>query len=312
MNLTNRKSTLLGLALTLVTMLMIVGCAGTEPIPQPTKDIFSFNTGMSPGDRIEKDQTEADAKAAAEQEASDRKVAAAKAKAMAELEAIAHASSNERAESERLFLQGKSHYESGKYDEAILDFKEALQLSPKYGEAYFYIGKSFEQLVKPKPARVAFDQACVIDYKWCTRSTVLIDPKAIPTITPTPPPTLTPTKIWIPATLTPEQGYCSDSDKTNPHVFFGIAGELASVEAWDESVVLSRTRAGGFKDYQLIVPVCDSSGKSLSGRNIHFKVNGEYAVDSQGIPLTYILSVGGYQKIDLCTFRLSELFGEDC
>ena len=157
-----------------------------------------------------------------------------------------------------------------------------------------------EQLAQARPARLAFDQACLLDYRWCTRSTVLIPPRAIPTITPTPLPVPTPTTPYIPPTPTPRPGYCSEKDKANPHIFFGVAGEKSIVEARLGSVILATTTAGWLKDYQLKVPVCDSSGKSLAGRNIHFKVNGRFAVNARGKALTGILSVGSAKKMDLC------------
>ena len=159
-----------------------------------------------------------------------------------------------------------------------------------------------EQLAQARSARLAFDQACLLDYRWCTRSTVLIPPRAIPTITPTPLPVPTPTTPYIPPTPTPRPGYCSDEDKANPHTFFGLAGERAIVEAKIGSITLGTPTAGWLKDYQLKVPVCNSSGKSLVGSTIHFRVNGRYAVNSRGIALAGILSVGSSQKIDLCGY----------
>jgi len=199
-----------------------------------------------------------------------------------------------------LFLRGQTYYEIAQYNSAISDFDQALKLSPTYAEAQFHIGKSMEQLAQARSARLAFDQACLLDYRWCTRSTVLIPPRAIPTITPTPLPVPTPTTPYIPPTPTPRPGYCSDEDKANPHTFFGLAGERAIVEAKIGSITLGTTTAGWLKDYQLKVPVCNSSGKSLVGSTIHFRVNGRYAVNSRGIALAGILSVGSSQKIDLC------------
>lgn len=199
-----------------------------------------------------------------------------------------------------LFLRGQTYYEIAQYNAAISDFDQALKLSPSYAEAQFHIGKSMEQLAQARSARLAFDQACLLDYRWCTRSTVLIPPQAIPTITPTPLPVPTPTTPYIPPTPTPRPGYCSEAEKTNPHIYFGVAGEKSIIEARLGSITLATTTSGWLSDYQLTVPVCDSSGKSLHGSNIHFKVNGTYAVNARGEALTGILSVGSSQKMDLC------------
>ena len=197
------------------------------------------------------------------------------------------------------FLRGQTYYKIARYNDAISDFDQALKLSPSYASAWFHLGKSREQLAQPQQARQAFDKACLLDYRWCIRSTVIIPPQVIPTITPTPY-VPTPTTPYIPPTPTPRPGYCSAENHTNPHTFFGVAGENSIIEARLSSVILATTTAGLFKDYRIEVPVCDSSGKSLSGRNIHFKVNDKYAANTRGTAMTVILSAGSFTNLNLC------------
>ena len=41
---------MLGLVFALIAMLLVVGCTAAGPTSEPTKDMFSFSTGLSPGD----------------------------------------------------------------------------------------------------------------------------------------------------------------------------------------------------------------------------------------------------------------------
>ena len=46
----SRDRTILGLVFALIAILLVVGCTGAGPTSEPTKDMFSFSTGLSPGD----------------------------------------------------------------------------------------------------------------------------------------------------------------------------------------------------------------------------------------------------------------------
>ena len=60
--------------LTLSAMLMVVGCAGSEPAPEPAKDIFSSSTGMAPASTgvSPAEMADAMAESRAEQEAKNK------------------------------------------------------------------------------------------------------------------------------------------------------------------------------------------------------------------------------------------------
>ena len=82
MNSSRQKKTLLLFVLTLVAMLIAASCSGVEPAPEPTKDIFSSSTGMSPA-QMEK----ARAESAAEQDAEATKIAEDRSKQRADSDA---------------------------------------------------------------------------------------------------------------------------------------------------------------------------------------------------------------------------------
>ncbi len=71
---------------------------------------------------------------------------------------LAACSSNEEKRS-KFMEQGLKHYAEEKYTESRLDFKNALQIDPKYGPAFFQLGRAELKLENFRAAYKAFQEA---------------------------------------------------------------------------------------------------------------------------------------------------------
>jgi tetratricopeptide (TPR) repeat protein len=60
---------------------------------------------------------------------------------------------------QKYFEKGKSYFEQEKYKEAQIEFKNALQIDPKFAEGYYELGKTFLKLQKLREAFGAFSKA---------------------------------------------------------------------------------------------------------------------------------------------------------
>ncbi len=61
------------------------------------------------------------------------------------------------------FNKGLAWDKKGKYDEAIEDYKKAIQLSPRFASAYFYKGLAQYNKGELKPALMDFKKALNLD-----------------------------------------------------------------------------------------------------------------------------------------------------
>ena len=59
-------------------------------------------------------------------------------------------------EAEAYYKQGKSHSEAGRYKEAIIAYKKAIDLRPDYAEASYFIGEAYDRLRQYKAALAAY------------------------------------------------------------------------------------------------------------------------------------------------------------
>ncbi len=61
-----------------------------------------------------------------------------------------------RSQAQKFFKRGVSHFNTERWEEALAEFKEAIQTDRSYPEAYFYTGRTYDRLENPKDALVQY------------------------------------------------------------------------------------------------------------------------------------------------------------
>ncbi len=72
---------------------------------------------------------------------------------------LAGCSRNPDAAKKKYFESGMKYYDQQKYDSAAIQFKKALQVDPRYGDAHYQLGMTFIKLEKPGDALKEFSDA---------------------------------------------------------------------------------------------------------------------------------------------------------
>jgi len=66
---------------------------------------------------------------------------------------------------EKFFASGQEYFNQGKYPEAIIQFKNVIQLDPKNANAYYQLGLTYLRLGKPNDAFTALGKSVELDPK---------------------------------------------------------------------------------------------------------------------------------------------------
>lgn len=73
---------------------------------------------------------------------------------------------NKKTEAEKLVELGKFYFLNQKYDQAVLEYRRAVELDPKNCDAYYNLGIALETMNDLEGAREAFEKLLEIDPEY--------------------------------------------------------------------------------------------------------------------------------------------------